>query len=145
LARAIESAPVYCTAGAKVFVVGLSNSGALTLYKNKARFEQRTPRTLTGLEGLLSEITIAGKEGIAFDSDEYVPGLCCRAAQEPSPRLAYCDQTYDDAERKVFFQEALFRLSAELSERFGFLPALVSAPPFNLSNLSRGLSLRKHR
>jgi IclR family KDG regulon transcriptional repressor len=84
-------APVYCTAGGKVFLAGLSNTGILTRYKNKKKLEQRTPRTLTRLKDLLFEIATVRKVGIAYDNEEYAPGLCCIAVpvKKRSLRLAY--------------------------------------------------------
>jgi IclR family KDG regulon transcriptional repressor len=132
-------APVYCTAGGKVFLAGLSNSGILTLYKNKRKFEQRTRRTLTSLKDLLFEIANVRKVGIAYDNEEYAPGLCCIAA----PVRDFSSRTIAaislsmmkhrmTAERKAIFKEALLRTSVELSEKLGFLPSLskrTAAPP----------------
>jgi len=145
-------APVYCTAGGKVFLAGLSNSEILTLYKNKKKFEHRTQRTLTTLEDLLSEIAAVRKEGIAYDNEEYTPGLCCIAA----PVRDFSSRTIAaislsmmkrrmTAERKAIFKEALLQASAELSEKLGFLPYLSSGPPLHLINPSLGLSPQKHR
>jgi DNA-binding IclR family transcriptional regulator len=145
-------APVYCTAGGKVFLAGLSNSGILTLYKNKKKLEQRTPRTLTTLEDLLSEIATVRKEGIAYDNEEYMPGLCCIAA----PVKDFSSRTIAaislsmmkhrmTAERKAIFKEALLQASVELSEKLGFLPSLPSGPPLHLINPSHGFSPQKHR
>ena len=142
-------APVYCTAGGKVFLAGLSNSEILTLYKNKKKFEQRT---LTTLEDLLSEIATVRKEGIAYDNEEYTPGLCCIAA----PVRDFSSRTIAaislsmmkhrmTAERKAIFKEALLQVSVELSEKLGFLPTLSSGPPYHLIEPSHGLSPQKHR
>ncbi|HEY6249547.1 MAG TPA: IclR family transcriptional regulator [Candidatus Angelobacter sp.] len=146
-------APVYCTAGGKVFLAGLSNSEILTLYKNKRKkFEQRTPRTLTRLQDLLSEIATVRKEGIAYDNEEYMPGLCCIAAPVrdfSSRTIAAISLSMMNhrmtAERKVIFKETLLRVSAELSEKLGFLPSLPSGAPLHLINLNHGLSPQKHR
>lgn len=122
-------APVYCTAGGKVFLAGLSNSEILTLYKNKRKFERRTPRTITNLDDLLSAVTTVRKEGIAYDDEEYLPGLCCIAAPVrdfSSRTIAAISLTAMKlrmtAERRALFKEALLRASAELSEKLGFLP-----------------------
>jgi DNA-binding IclR family transcriptional regulator len=133
-------APVYCTAGGKVLLAGFSDSAILTLYKNKKRFEQRTPHTVTRLESLLSEIAIVRKEGIASDNEEYMPGLCCIAA----PVRDFSSRTIAaislsmikykmTADRKSFFKEALLRASAELSAKLGFLPSARSRPRSNAS------------
>jgi IclR family KDG regulon transcriptional repressor len=145
-------APVYCTAGGKVFLAALSNSGILALYKNKKKFEQRTPRTLTTLEDLLSEIATVRKEGIAYDNEEYMPGLCCIAApvrDSTSRTIAAISLSMMKhrmtAERKAFFKEGLLQASVELSGKLGFFPSLSSGSPLHLINPSYGLSLRKYR
>jgi DNA-binding IclR family transcriptional regulator len=145
-------APVYCTAGGKVFLAGLSNSEILTLYKNEKKFERSTQRTLTTLEDLLSEIAAVRKEGIAYDNEEYTPGLCCIAA----PVRDFSSRTIAaislsmmkhrmTAERKAIFKEVLLQASVELSEKLGFLPSLSTGPPPHLINPSHGLSPQKHR
>jgi IclR family KDG regulon transcriptional repressor len=145
-------APVYCTAGGKVFLAALSNSEILTLYKSKKKFEQRTPRTLTTLEDLLSEIATVRKEGIAYDNEEYMPGLCCIAApvRDFSSRtiaaISFSMMKHRmTVERKAFFKEGLLQASVELSEKLGFFPSLSSGPPLLLINANHGPSPQKHR
>jgi DNA-binding IclR family transcriptional regulator len=120
-------APAHCTALGKVFLAGLSNGDILALYRNKKKLDRLTPRTRTRIEELLSEISTVRKEGIAFDSEEYMPGLRCIAApiRDFSSRIiaAMGVSMFKHkltAERKAFFKEALFRASAELSEKLGF-------------------------
>jgi IclR family KDG regulon transcriptional repressor len=119
-------APAHCTALGKAFLAALSDSEIRILYKS-AKLEQLTPRTQTRLQDLLAEIAIVRKEGIAYDNEEYMPGLRCIAA----PIKDFSSRTIAamslsmfkhkmTAERKAFFKEALFGASAELSEQLGF-------------------------
>jgi IclR family transcriptional regulator, KDG regulon repressor len=124
-----ERAPVYCTAGGKVFLAGLADIEIRRLYENNVRFKRYTPRTKTRLEDLLTEIAMVKREGVAYDNEEYSPGLCCIAApvRDFSSRtvaaisLSMIKQKMT-AERKPFFKEALLRASVALSEKLGFLP-----------------------
>jgi DNA-binding IclR family transcriptional regulator len=124
-------APAHCTAMGKVFLAGLSDGDILALYKSKKKkLDRLTPRTRTSLGELLSEISMVRKEGIAFDSEEYMVGLSCIAApvRDFSSRLVAAMgvsmfQHKLNAERKAFFKEALFRASADLSQKLGFAPA----------------------
>jgi IclR family transcriptional regulator, KDG regulon repressor len=145
-------APVYCTAGGKVFLAGLSNIAILRLYPNKVRFKQYTPCTKTRLDDLLSEIAVVRREGIAYDNEEYAPGLCCMAA----PVRDFSSKTIAaislsmiknkmTAERKPFFKEALLRASAALSGKLGFLPSQSNRKSFKRANPSGGYARRKAR
>src|ERR1700730_16816579 len=98
-------APVYCTAGGKVFLAGLSNSGILTLYDN----EEYAP----GLCCIAAPVRDFSSRTIAAISLSMM-----------KHRMT--------AERKAIFKEALLRTSVELSEKLGFLPSLskrTAAPP----------------
>jgi IclR family transcriptional regulator, KDG regulon repressor len=102
----------------------------LALYKNKKKLDRLTPHTRTRIEELLSEISTVRREGIAYDSEEYMPGLRCMAApiRDFSSRITAAMGVSMfkhklTAERKAFFREALFRSSAELSEKLGFTRA----------------------
>jgi len=138
-----DRAPVYCTAGGKVFLAGLSNVAILKLYENQGRFKRYTPRTKIRLEDLVSEIAIVRREGVAYDNEEYAPGLCCIAApvRDVSSRtiaaisLSMIKHKMT-AERKPFFEEALLRASAALSEKLGFLPSRSRGKPFKRLNQS---------
>jgi DNA-binding IclR family transcriptional regulator len=120
-------APAHCTALGKVFLAGLSDSEILMLYNNGKKLEKRTPRTLSTLEELLSEISDVRREGIAYDNEEYTPGLRCIAApvRDFSSRIVAAMSLSMfkhkmTAERKAHFKEALVRVSVGLSEKLGF-------------------------
>jgi len=124
-------APAHCTALGKVFLAGLSDTEILALYANKKRLVRLTPRTQTRVDELLSEISTVRKEGIAFDGEEYMPGLACMAA----PIRDFSSRTIAaigvsmfkhklNGERKALFKDALLRAGAELSEKLG-LPRVL--------------------
>jgi IclR family KDG regulon transcriptional repressor len=119
-------APAHCTALGKVFLAGLSDAEILALYSNKRKLVRLTPRTQTSVDNLLSEISAVRKEGIAFDGEEYMPGLACMAA----PIRDFSSRTIAaigvsmfkhklNGERKALFKDALLRAGAELSEKLG--------------------------
>jgi IclR family KDG regulon transcriptional repressor len=124
-------APVHCTALGKVFLAELSDSEIMALYKNKKMLDQLTPRTRTKIEDLLPEIGAVRREGIAYDTEEYMPGLCCMAApvRDFSSRIiaAMSLSMFKHkltAARKAFLREALVRANGELSEKLGFVVPL---------------------
>lgn len=121
-------APAHCTALGKVFLAGLSDGDVMMLYKTKKTLEQLTPHTRTSLEELLAELAVVRREGIAYDSEEYMPGLGCIAApiRDFSSRTvaAISVSMFKQklaAERKGFFRKAILRASCELSEKLGFV------------------------
>jgi DNA-binding IclR family transcriptional regulator len=123
-------APVHCTALGKAFLAGLSESEILMLYKNDRRLERLTPRTIKSLQALVTEIAAVRREGIAYDNEEYMPGLRCMAApiRDFSSRIVAAMSLSMfkhkmTEERKAFFREALTRASADLSQKLGFTPA----------------------
>ena len=121
-------APAHATALGKAFLAALSNSDVLTLYKN-SRLQQLTPRTCTKLPELLTELAAIRREGVAYDNEEYMPGLRCIAApirDFSSRTIAAMSLSFVKhkltADRKAFFKEALLRVSADLSEKLGYTP-----------------------
>jgi IclR family transcriptional regulator, KDG regulon repressor len=120
-------APVHCTALGKAFLAGLSDTEIRMLYANVRKLERRTPRTETHLPKILLEIAAIRREGIAYDNEEYMPGLRCMAA----PIKDFSSRTIAamslsmfkhkmTATRRAFFKEALFRASNDLSEKMGY-------------------------
>jgi DNA-binding IclR family transcriptional regulator len=120
-------APAYCTALGKAFLAGLSDTEIRMLYANVRKLERRTPRTQTKLPQILTEIAAIRREGIAYDNEEYLPGLRCIAA----PIKDFSSRTIAamslsmfkhkmTAERRTHFKAALFRASYLLSEKMGY-------------------------
>jgi DNA-binding IclR family transcriptional regulator len=121
-------APAHCTALGKAFLAGLSSTEIRMLYKNVSQLERLTPRTHTKLQEILADAAASRKEGIAYDNEEYMPGLRCMAA----PIKDFSSRTIAamslsmfkhkmTSERKAFFRDALFRASGDLSEKMGYL------------------------
>ncbi len=78
-----EIFPLHCTANGKAYLAQLSNSGVEELIGRV--YERRTPKTITRLEALLTEIKPARRTGIAFDREEHTLGICAAgvALQDP--------------------------------------------------------------
>ena len=119
-------APAHCTALGKVFLAGMSDTEVRMLYAN-TKLERRTPRTQTKLPQVLAEIAAIRREGIAYDNEEYLPGLRCMAA----PIKDFSSRTIAamslsmfkhkmTAERRAYCKHALVRASLELSEKMGY-------------------------
>ena len=120
-------APAHCTALGKIFLAGLSNGDIQELYRGRKKLPQLTPRTKTKLEEVIAEMGAVRREGIAYDNEEYMPGLRCMAApiRDYSTRIVAAMSLSMfkhrmTAERKRFFKEALLRAGAELSEKLGY-------------------------
>jgi IclR family KDG regulon transcriptional repressor len=127
-------APAHCTALGKALLAGLSNDRIAALYKNSKKLDRLTPHTRTKLEDLFSDIAIVRREGIAYDAEEYMPGLCCMAApvRDFSSRIvaAMCVSMFKHKwtpARKALLRSALSRSSGELSEKLGFAAMLKKA------------------
>jgi DNA-binding IclR family transcriptional regulator len=121
-------APAHCTALGKAFLAGLAESEVLMLYGNQKKLERVTPRTRTSLRELLAELAVIRREGIAYDNEEYMTGLCCMAApiRDFSSRIVAATSLSMfkhkmTTARREFFKQTLMRASAELSEKLGFV------------------------
>jgi len=132
-------APAHGTALGKVLLAGLSDSEIVMLYRGR-RLKKLTPLTVTSLRDLVSEIAAVRKEGIAYDSEEYLPGLCCIAApvRDFSSKIvaAMGLSTFKrrmTTKRKAFFKAALIQASMKLSEKLGFMG--VAKTPTSQSGL----------
>lgn len=126
--------PAHCTALGKACLSGLSDDEILSLYKNKKRLQQFTPRTLTRVEDLLTEIAAVRREGVAFDNEEYAADVRCLAApiRDSSSKVIAAitlatTRARMAAERKAFFKGILIQATSELSEKLGFTTAVNKA------------------
>ena len=119
-------APAHCTALGKAFLAGLSDTEIRMLYAN-TKLPRLTPRTQTKLLQVIAECAAIRREGIAYDNEEYMPGLCCIAA----PIKDFSSRTIAamslsmfkhkmTPERRASFKEALVRAAAKLSEKMGY-------------------------
>jgi IclR family transcriptional regulator, KDG regulon repressor len=119
-------APAHCTALGKAFLASLSDTEIRMLYSN-TKLQRLTPRTQIKLPQLLAEFPAVRREGIAYDNEEYMPGLRCIAA----PIKDFSSRTIAamslsmfkhkmTAERRAFFKDCLLRAAADLSEKMGY-------------------------
>jgi DNA-binding IclR family transcriptional regulator len=120
-------APAHCTALGKALLAGFSDTEIRMMYASVRKLERRTPRTQIALSNILAEIAVVRKERIAYDNEEYMPGLRCMAA----PIKDFSSRTIAamslsmfkhkmTAERRAFFKAALFHASSILSEKMGY-------------------------
>jgi DNA-binding IclR family transcriptional regulator len=111
----------------KAFLAGLSDTEIRMLYSNVRKLERRTSHTQTKIPQILAEIAAVRREGIAYDNEEYMPGLRCIAA----PIKDFSSRTIAamslsmfkhkmTSERRASFKAALFRASYALSEKMGY-------------------------
>jgi DNA-binding IclR family transcriptional regulator len=134
-------APAHCTALGKALLAGLADAEIRMLYKNQKKLERLTPRTQVSLDGLVSELAVVRKEGIAYDNEEYMPGLRCIAApiRDYSARIVAAMSLSMfkhrmTSERKRFFRDSLQRASSDFSKKLGYRstikPGLRRSPGF---------------
>lgn len=76
--------PAHCSASGKLFLAQMTPAQRRRLLAH-APLSQYTSRTLTGLDALEAEIEKVGRDGYAFDNEEFLPGLFCIAVLVPSP------------------------------------------------------------
>lgn len=120
-------APAHCTALGKIFLAGLSDAEIRELYRGKKKLPKLTSWTRTNIGEVTAEMAAVRREGIAYDNEEYMPGLKCIAApiRDYTTRIVAAMSlsmfTHRmTAERKKFFKEALLRASSALSEKLGY-------------------------
>jgi DNA-binding IclR family transcriptional regulator len=69
-----ETFPLYCTANGKAYLAQLSDAAVEALLGRV--YEPRTPRTITKIETLLTELRTVRRTGVAFDREEHTAGIC---------------------------------------------------------------------
>jgi DNA-binding IclR family transcriptional regulator len=108
--------PVHCSASGKVFLSQMA-PGQRQRLLGHAPLEAFTPKTLTDLGALESEVRNVRRQGFALDNEEFLPGLLCVAVAVPSAagRANLC----------VAVQAPLMRLTAD--KALALLPALQRA------------------
>lgn len=75
--------PVHCSASGKVFLSEMTPSQRQRLLAH-APLEAYTPKTLTNMDQLESDIKQIKSQGFALDNEEFLPGLLCVAMLVPS-------------------------------------------------------------
>jgi len=69
-----ETFPLHCTANGKAYLSRLDAAAIEHLIGRT--FEARTPKTLTKLGALLTDIQSVRKTGVAYDREEHTLGIC---------------------------------------------------------------------
>lgn len=121
--------PAHCSAGSKVI---LANSPELADGLPET-LTGMTPNTIRTREELLAELETVRESGIAYDSEECIPGVSCVGAPvfgADGKCIAGIDIMYlmyrVDEDKKKQFEKMVRKTAAEISERLGFSPAELS-------------------
>ena len=69
-----ETFPLHCTANGKAYLSQLEEAAIVRLIGRS--YEARTPKTLTKLSALLTDIRSVRKSGVAYDREEHTLGIC---------------------------------------------------------------------
>ena len=69
-----DAFPLYCTANGKAYLAQLNDDEIEQLVG--ARFDARTPSTLTTIDRLLDDLKAVRASGVAFDREEHSIGIC---------------------------------------------------------------------
>src|SRR5262245_38656258 len=112
-----ETFPLYCTANGKAYLAQLSDAAVEALIGRT--YEARTPRTITDLDALLTELKTVRRTGVAFDREEHTAGICAAgvamhdplgnavAISVPVPSQRFADQQSLFAERLLATKNAM--------------------------------------
>ena len=69
-----DTFPLYCTANCKAYLAQLSDNAVEALIGRA--YEARTPKTLTRLDTLLTDLKATRRSGVAYDREEHTLGIC---------------------------------------------------------------------
>lgn len=108
--------PAHCSASGKLFLAQMTPAQRRRLLVAD-RLERFTNNTLTTLEAVEAEIATVKQDGVAYDREEYLPGLLCTAVLVPATGRA--------SNLAVAIQAPIMRMTAE--KALGFVPALKKA------------------
>lgn len=112
-----ETFPLHCTANGKAYLAGLDDAAIEKLIGR--RYDERTPKTLTDLGALLSDLKAVRKTGVAYDCEEHTLGICAAgvalhdmlgnavAISVPVPTQRFQSQKTNIAERLLAAKRAL--------------------------------------
>ena len=117
--------PAHCSAGAKVI---LANTPELA-DKIPEVLTGMTPNTIRARDELLKELETVRANGIAYDSEECIPGVSCIGApvfNSDGKCIAGIDIMYPvyraDAKKKKRFEKMAAKTAAEISYSLGYRP-----------------------
>jgi IclR family transcriptional regulator, acetate operon repressor len=112
-----ETFPLYCTANGKAYLAQLTDAGIEALIGRT--YAPRTPKTLTRLDALLTDLKAARRSGVAYDREEHTLGICAVgvamrdplgnavAISVPVPTQRFQDQQALIAERLLATKRAM--------------------------------------
>src|SRR5665213_1659642 len=113
-----ETFPLYCTANGKAYLARLTDPAVEALIGRA--YEPRTPKTLTRIDALLTELKAARRNGAAFDREEHTLGICAVGVAMQDP----LGNAVAKKIRGVMFEENLKNSMGlefyNLSHRFGY-------------------------
>jgi DNA-binding IclR family transcriptional regulator len=66
--------PIHCTASGKLFLANMSKRSRMEILNNM-ELKRHTEKTITDIDGLLSEIDQIRKTGIGTDNEEFIKGM----------------------------------------------------------------------
>jgi len=78
-----ETFPLTCTANGKAYLAQLSDAAVEALIGRT--YEARTPKTITAIDVLLSELKTVRRTGVAFDREEHTAGICAAGVAMHDP------------------------------------------------------------
>ncbi len=115
-----ETFPLHCTANGKAYLAQLSDTAVAALIGDT--YAARTPKTLTTLDALLTELKTIRKAGVAFDREEHTLGICAAgvALQDPlgnSVAISVPVPTHRFQSRQTLIAEKLLATKRELEIR----------------------------
>jgi DNA-binding IclR family transcriptional regulator len=78
-----ETFPLTCTANGKAYLAQLSDAAVEALIGGS--YEARTPKTITRIDTLLTELKTVRRTGVAFDREEHTAGICAAGVAMHDP------------------------------------------------------------
>jgi DNA-binding IclR family transcriptional regulator len=78
-----ETFPLTCTANGKAYLAQLSDAAIEALLGRT--YAARTPKTITAIEPLLTELKTVRRTGVAFDREEHTAGICAAGVAMHDP------------------------------------------------------------
>jgi DNA-binding IclR family transcriptional regulator len=78
-----ETFPLTCTANGKAYLAQLSDAAVEALIGRN--YEARTPKTITRIDTLLTELKTVRRTGVAFDREEHTAGICAAGVAMHDP------------------------------------------------------------
>lgn len=126
--------PVHCSASGKMFLSEMTLTQRKRLLAH-APMEACTPKTITQLDALETEIKQVKRQGFALDNEEFLPGLLCLAMLVPS--------VHGRSNLCIAVQAPMMRLTVDKALKL--IPALQRAVEALSHIESDSMPQRRHR